>query len=543
MRNELVEQLELAGAISTGRNRYKCFIHDDSHQSAWIKKSNKGIWYYNCAVCGVRYLKDLKEINKMKYYNSLDEIIANLAVEEINNYKDLDGNVKFVSVRYKHDGAKSFFVAHNTKNGWIKKKPDEELILFNLKTISESDRVVFVEGEKCVRYLHSIGIPATTTLGGSNSAIFTDVSPLAGKEVIIWRDADAPGLKYQQSLIEMLENLNPAPVIKVLNVEEFPVGFDVADVPSLVKKENGNEQDILNYISLVLDDAEEINKLKGFENFLEELGSGDYKNLPINDCPILSEQSQCAINGTITIVYGAPGLGKSLLTNKACDDWHRQGYNVVRLNLEDELERHILRSFAQTAGDANLDKTAFHRNPENKEYIKRKYEENKIFLNSLSKTIVAGENKSWDVEKLLAWVESQLIKGKEVVVIDPISVVMSDRVWVDAHNLIWGLKKLLAKYKNARIILVTHPNDTGDIGGGKAYRRFAQCVLNIKKYSEPKEVQILNKDETFDETISTTIEIIKCRWGGGLGLEIAVAINRETLILEELGIVTKMIKK
>lgn len=66
--------------------------------------------------------------------------------------------------------------------------------LYRQADLVNAERVILVEGEKCADALASIGIPATTAMGGASANPGkTDWSPLAGKSVIIWPDNDEPG--------------------------------------------------------------------------------------------------------------------------------------------------------------------------------------------------------------------------------------------------------------------------------------------------------------------------------------------------------------
>ncbi len=63
--------------------------------------------------------------------------------------------------------------------------------LYNIPNITASDKVIWVEGEKCADALNDLGFTATCTLGGAGmlsrkSASQFDFSPLHGKELTIW---------------------------------------------------------------------------------------------------------------------------------------------------------------------------------------------------------------------------------------------------------------------------------------------------------------------------------------------------------------------
>jgi hypothetical protein len=61
----------------------------------------------------------------------------------------------------------------------------------------------FIEGEKCADALDGLGLLATTS-GSSSSAGDADLTPLAGRKVIFWRDNDESGEKYEAEIVKKL---------------------------------------------------------------------------------------------------------------------------------------------------------------------------------------------------------------------------------------------------------------------------------------------------------------------------------------------------
>ena len=105
--------------------------------------------------------------------------------------------------------------------------------LYNLPGLAEAPVVVVAEGEKAADALNKQGITATTLVSGSNTKIDkTDLSPLTGKTVHIWPDADTPGKKYALRLARALKDI--AGELLLLDVdgfeEQYKKGFDAADV-------------------------------------------------------------------------------------------------------------------------------------------------------------------------------------------------------------------------------------------------------------------------------------------------------------------------
>jgi hypothetical protein len=106
--------------------------------------------------------------------------------------------------------------------------------LYNLPDILDSDRIVFVEGEKCADALTKLGYTATCTIGGEgmlseNSKGKFDFSPLKDKEVIIWPDNDEAGKKYVKLVQELCEKAGARSVTMLSIPMGKPDKWDAAD--------------------------------------------------------------------------------------------------------------------------------------------------------------------------------------------------------------------------------------------------------------------------------------------------------------------------
>ncbi len=101
--------------------------------------------------------------------------------------------------------------------------------LYHLPTVAKADTVVLVEGEKCADALLSLGIVATTAMGGAATALDkTDWSPLAGKRVILWPDHDEAGARYADRVAPKLQAIG-AEVRRVAIPAGKPRKWDAAD--------------------------------------------------------------------------------------------------------------------------------------------------------------------------------------------------------------------------------------------------------------------------------------------------------------------------
>jgi hypothetical protein len=101
--------------------------------------------------------------------------------------------------------------------------------LYRLPDLTTADEVILVEGEKCADALASIGIVATTAMGGATAnPSKTDWSPLAGKHVTIWPDNDEPGRAMPDRIRGALEAVG-ARVAVIEPPPGKPPKWDAAD--------------------------------------------------------------------------------------------------------------------------------------------------------------------------------------------------------------------------------------------------------------------------------------------------------------------------
>jgi hypothetical protein len=104
--------------------------------------------------------------------------------------------------------------------------------LYNLRGLAarRDAPVLVVEGEKAADAA-AIRFPdyvVTTSSGGSKAARQADWSPLAGRAVVIWPDADEPGAAYAGDVADLVRIAGAASV-RVVDVAGLPDGWDLAD--------------------------------------------------------------------------------------------------------------------------------------------------------------------------------------------------------------------------------------------------------------------------------------------------------------------------
>src|ERR1700733_6372189 len=155
-------------------------------------------------------------------------------------YTDAAGDVLFYAVRFDTgNGEKQFRPLTLWKpasggalqwrwESWPQKRP-----LYGLQGLAErpSASVVVCEGEKAADAATRLlpGFVAVTSPNGSKSAAKADWSPLRGRDVVIWPDADAAGLEYGRQVAKLAAAAGALSVAIVSPPEGARVDWDAAD--------------------------------------------------------------------------------------------------------------------------------------------------------------------------------------------------------------------------------------------------------------------------------------------------------------------------
>ncbi|MGC9261661.1 MAG: phage/plasmid primase, P4 family, partial [Phycisphaerae bacterium] len=114
--------------------------------------------------------------------------------------------------------------------------------------------VVVCEGEKAADQAVRLSFAATTSAHGSNSAHKTDWGLLAGKQAVVFPDADPPGEKYTETVAGILHGLGCA--VKIVRLPGLPVGGDIVDFVAGAKAKCVPPERIYSDILALVDKAE-----------------------------------------------------------------------------------------------------------------------------------------------------------------------------------------------------------------------------------------------------------------------------------------------
>lgn len=144
--------------------------------------------------------------------------------EALHEYRDAHGAELFWRARLRApDGGKFIRPFHACGNDYRLGEPrfDKGKPLYNLPDLQADDPVFVVEGEGCADVLAKLGVVAVTS-GSSSSAGSADWSPLKGRDVVVWPDADEPGAKYAA---DVLDKLREAGAARVRIIDVRPLGL------------------------------------------------------------------------------------------------------------------------------------------------------------------------------------------------------------------------------------------------------------------------------------------------------------------------------
>ena len=137
----------------------------------------------------------------------------------------------------------------------------------NSAAVVAGDRVYVTEGEKAADAAQFIELTATTSPHGAKSTGKADWSSLAGKEVILLPDEDEAGRKYADEVARNLAELEPAPTVKLIELDNLPIAPGPYVARRIYRSDNTASgpytlvAEINNVVTMYLDDGSAIGDL------------------------------------------------------------------------------------------------------------------------------------------------------------------------------------------------------------------------------------------------------------------------------------------
>jgi len=177
-------------------------------------------------------------------------------IEKHYKYYSISGEfLGFTALIRKEDGSKDVIPYRYCRNeagkfAWKQKGFQAPRPLYNQESLKKAPadaQILMVEGEKCCDYAKKLfadypRIVPLTWVGGANCAKLADYSPLAGRKVIFWADADLPGEKAMQQIYEITKNSIKGG--RLIIPDGKPQGWDIADLID----EGANQKTVIDFM-------------------------------------------------------------------------------------------------------------------------------------------------------------------------------------------------------------------------------------------------------------------------------------------------------
>lgn len=144
-------------------------------------------------------------------------------------YTDAYGGILGYVSRFDPKGERKQILPQTFRDGaWVWKGFDEPRPLYGLDALAArpADKVLVVEGEKAADAARKL-LPAMVVVtwnGGAQAVAKADITPLRGRVLTLWPDADEPGIKAMEVLAERVGE-----PCRIVGVDGMPEGWDAAD--------------------------------------------------------------------------------------------------------------------------------------------------------------------------------------------------------------------------------------------------------------------------------------------------------------------------
>jgi hypothetical protein len=594
----ILEALSQAGAdLSRGDRSFCCPFHQERNPSAGVFEADDG-WRFKCHGCGkggdvfdVRSWIDGKPVGDVlkesspqqekpakaissppdesksekavkiaeKRQNALYASVSEMR-ESLQRRESAQGGkvvaayeytnpstqaVELVVLRIEYsNGKKTFRQAHQTPNGFVMTAPEGKLPLYNRTRLLAAKSVIVVEGEKCVHALTKLGFTATTAPGGALKGDKADWSPLAGKMVYLWPDNDplddkgiCKGLKHMQQVAEILETVEPAPTVHMIDLSGLdlpPKGDAVEYIASFDSQEHAKVS-----IEAALEFAEPMGLSKEMQGELEDIISGKRKPVPFFGWPAITNATKANKPGGVTLLCGSAGATKSFWMLQAFAGWYLNGIKCALMELEEDKKYHMFRAVAQYIGNANIcDEEWIEGNPAE---ARKLFAESREFMNGFGRCLYSAPTADISPDELLGWLNDRCRAGCRMLGIDPITAMdCGKNQWIEDLKFLTKAKRMMSE-AGASLILVTHPKkgaafqSMDELAGSAAYPRFSRTVLWLEA-SDEETGSFRGTMGSNSANYNREMKIRKARESWGNGKSVGFFFDKDTFLTRECGI-------
>lgn len=576
-KSAIVAALREAGADMRNEKSFKCPFHEDKSPSAGLYLADDGAWRIKCQAASCGFCGDVFDVREKHTGKPVDDQLAELRTlpkpsarkrpaqtwpsigawersfpHRVATYRYTNpetGKVDLLKCRIEPPGEKKTFrQARVDDAGTVHgEAPPHPHPIYNRTRIKSASEVIVVEGEKCVEALNCAGWVATTapTGGGPGKAVLSDWKPLAGKIVYLWPDhdpVDAKGVRaghqFMRDIAEQLRAVEPP--VTMWWIDPAKIGLkDKEDAFDYLARYPEREAAV-DAMSDVIDIATLIDGANELRAHIGEIIAGKRTNQRIKTFPETSRLVRALLPGCVMVLVGDPGTTKSMMVTQWLQDLILcADCPSACFMLEEDRKYHLMRCLAQMANNSNLTIEEWIKaNPDIAESELETYADS---IGKLSKAIFDAPDSTMNYEQLAEWVDVNSAKSR-VLFIDPITAIDPGRDPWNTERKFMASAKAALRRNQASLVIVTHPrggksNGTvDDVAGSRAFGRFAQSVLLLKRLDEPRTVTVQHQYGSRARIeIDRELRLLKVRNSVGQGTRIGLSFDVKSLRFIEHG--------
>lgn len=264
----------------------------------------------------------------------------------------------------------------------------------------------------------------------------------------------------------------------------------------------------------------------------------------------LNNFSQALLPGTVTLLCGGPGSGKTFFLIQLINWFFNQKVPFGYYALEEDKTFVLLRLLAQMSRCSSI---------LNSDWVREYPQEADRYLNifeprlrDIGKFLYSAPGAKVMLSDLPKWIESRAKRKDRIIIIDPASVANFGQHIADTVQDFMERTKDIARIHETSVIIALHPNteslSTGRVGmgglkGGSTWDNLTQTALwlEIAQYGNQESVE--TKHGVHPLSFNRRLWMLKTRNGKGQGSRLAFQFDPDTLTFDEIGIIVKPSKK
>ncbi|MEO2013095.1 MAG: hypothetical protein ABGZ53_01855 [Fuerstiella sp.] len=232
------------------------------------------------------------------------------APDRVHRYQDAAGELVATIVLWDlADGNKEARQLSKHGDGWVSRGIKKDRPLYQLHELAAADTVYVCEGEKATDAIRSIGLAATTSMGGSGQPTKTNWTPLDKKRIVVIPDYDEPGGKYAHNVVELLRWQAPDATVEVVHLwddwEKLPATGDAHD---WVEHEDGTPEPLRLKLEALSNHVDEYRDAAlSATNSALAVASHEYVRVHVNDDESLTNNDVADALGGVENLYKMGG--------------------------------------------------------------------------------------------------------------------------------------------------------------------------------------------------------------------------------------------